>query len=128
MRTGIFDMTTHKHAWRALLAAGLFTFAQFAFAHAYPKVQQPGPGAKVSAPQEVTILFTEDLEPTFSSIWVTTEAGTQVNVHKSTIDLDDKKTMRVSLPHLDSGVYTVQWKAFAADGHRTQGHYNFTVK
>ncbi|MGN6665976.1 MAG: copper resistance protein CopC, partial [Trinickia sp.] len=26
------------------------------------------------------------------------------------------------------GVYTVHWTAVAFDGHRTQGHYAFTVK
>jgi copper resistance protein C len=121
-------MTTKTSASRGLIAAALLVCAQFAFAHAIPKIQQPGPGAKVSSPQEVTIQFTEALEPTFTSMIVTTESGTQVTTHKSTIDLDDKKTMRVSLPDLQPGVYTVQWKAFAADGHRTQGHYNFTVK
>jgi methionine-rich copper-binding protein CopC len=36
--------------------------------------------------------------------------------------------MSVALPDLAPGVYKVQWTAVAADGHRTQGHYNFTVK
>nr|WP_050452219.1 copper resistance protein CopC [Candidatus Burkholderia verschuerenii] len=121
-------MKTSTLATRGLLAAVLLAAAQLASAHAIPKVQQPGPGAKVSAPHEVTIEFTEALEPTFSAMYVTTESGTQVTTHKSTIDLDDKKMMRVSLPDLQPGVYTVQWKAFAADGHRTQGHYNFTIK
>jgi copper resistance protein C len=121
-------MNTRSLASRGALAAALLAVAQLASAHAYPKVQQPGPGAKVDAPHEVVIEFTEALEPTFSSMVVTTESGTQVTTHKSTIDLDDNRHMRVSLPTLQAGVYTVQWKAFAADGHRTQGHYNFTVK
>jgi copper resistance protein C len=119
----------NKHtAWRGALAAALVIAAQSAFAHAIPKLQQPGPGATVSAPKEVSIEFGEALEPTFSSMWVTTVAGTQVNKEKSSVDASDKKHMSVPLEHLDPGVYTVQWKAFAADGHRTQGHYNFTVK
>ncbi len=122
-------MNKRTLASRGAQAVALLVVAQIAFAHAIPKIQQPGPGATVAAPKEVEIEFTESLEPTFSSMYVTTEAGTQVTTHKSTIDLDDKKHMRVALPDLQpGGVYTVQWKAFAADGHRTQGHYNFTVK
>lgn len=121
-------MKTHTQLSRAALAAALIGFTQLASAHAIPKIQQPGPGAKVSAPSEAEIEFTEELEPTFSSMYVITEKGTQVNAQKSTIDSDDKKHMRVSLPPLQPGVYTVQWKAFAADGHCTQDHYNFTVK
>ncbi|QCP51984.1 copper resistance protein CopC [Trinickia violacea] len=30
--------------------------------------------------------------------------------------------------HQAPGVYTISWVAVAADGHRTQGHYSFTVK
>jgi copper resistance protein C len=117
-----------KTAWRGALAAALVVSAQGAFAHAFPKIQQPGPGGTVTAPKEVSIEFGEALEPTFSSLWVTTVSGTQVNQEKSSVDANDKKHMSVPLGHLDPGVYTVQWKAFAADGHRTQGHYNFTVK
>lgn len=70
----------------------------------------------------------KDWSRTFSSIIVTTDAGTQVSKEKSSVDANDKKHMSVALPPLDPGVYTVQWKAFAANGHHTQGHYNFTVK
>jgi copper resistance protein C len=117
-----------KSVWRSALAAALIVSSHAAFAHAIPKIQQPGPGATVSAPGEVSIEFGEALEPTFSSLIVTTQSGTQVSREKSSVDSNDKKHMSVPLGHLDPGVYTVQWKAFAADGHRTQGHYNFTVK
>lgn len=70
------DMKTSSFARRGLIAAALMAAAPLAFAHAYPKVQQPGPGTKVSAPHKVTIEFTEALEPTFSSMYVTTESGT----------------------------------------------------
>lgn len=113
---------------RGALALAFIGAAQFAFAHALPKVQQPGPGATVSAPREVAIDFGEALEPTFSKLIVTNAQGTQVNTEKSVVDASDKKHMSVALPTLAPGVYKVQWTAVAADGHRTQGHYNFTVK
>lgn len=115
-------------ALRGALACALIATTSLAFAHALPKLQQPGPGATVSAPHEVSIEFGEALEPTFSKMIVTTEKGTQVNTEKSVVDDKDKKHMSVALGALQPGVYTVQWTAVAADGHRTQGHYNFTVK
>jgi methionine-rich copper-binding protein CopC len=113
---------------RSALALAFIGAGQFAFAHALPKMQQPGPGATVSAPHEVAIDFGEALEPTFSKLIVTNAQGTQVNTEKSAVDASDKKHMSVALPNLAPGVYKVQWTAVAADGHRTQGHYNFTVK
>jgi methionine-rich copper-binding protein CopC len=113
---------------RGALALAFFGSTQLALAHALPKVQQPGPGATVSAPHEVAIDFGEALEPTFSKLIVTNAQGTQINTAKSAVDASDKKHMSVALPDLAPGVYKVQWTAVAADGHRTQGHYNFTVK
>ncbi|MDR5738520.1 copper resistance protein CopC [Caballeronia sp. LZ016] len=119
---------TIQSGLRGMLAFALIASAQVAFAHALPKLQQPGPGATVSAPHEVSIVFGEALEPTFSSMLVTNAQGTQVNTAKSVVDTNDKKHMSVALGDLPPGVYNVQWTAVAADGHRTQGHYNFTVK
>ncbi|WP_250512964.1 copper resistance protein CopC [Caballeronia sp. INDeC2] len=113
---------------RRALALVLAGSAQLACAHALPKLQQPGPGATVSAPHDVAIDFGEALEPTFSKLIVTNAQGTQVNTANSTVDASDKKHISVALPDLAPGVYKVQWTAVAADGHRTQGHYNFTVK
>ena len=36
--------------------------------------------------------------------------------------------MQVALTNLTAGTYTVAWIAVASDGHRTQGHYAFTLK
>ncbi|WP_244848556.1 copper resistance protein CopC [Caballeronia sp. SL2Y3] len=119
---------TFQSALRSVLAFALAASTQLALAHALPKLQQPGPGATVSAPHEVSIEFGERIEPTFSSLLVTDAHGTQVNTAKSAVDANDKKHMSVALGDLAPGVYTVQWTAVAADGHRTQSHYNFTVK
>ncbi|WP_244813588.1 copper resistance protein CopC [Caballeronia sp. Lep1P3] len=119
---------TFPSALRGALAFALVAATQLAHAHALPKQQQPGPGATVSAPHEASIEFGEALEPAFSSMLVTDARGTQVNTAKSVVDNGDKKHMSVALGDLAPGVYKVQWTAVAADGHRTQGHYNFTVK
>jgi hypothetical protein len=103
--------------------------AQSAFAHAHPKQRTPAAGATVGADQkQVSIEFDDALEPAFSSLKVTDANGKSAITGKSSVDANDKKHMTVALDALKPGVYTVSWVAVAADGHRTQGHYTFTVK
>jgi methionine-rich copper-binding protein CopC len=114
---------------RALLAGFTLACAQLAYAHAYPQHQVPGAGATVGASQkDVSIDFDEGLEPAFSSIAVTDAQGKSVTGAKAAVDPANKKHMSVALNALSPGEYTVAWVAVADDGHRTQGHYTFTVK
>jgi methionine-rich copper-binding protein CopC len=114
---------------RSLIAAAALASTQLAHAHAYPQHQEPAAGATVSTSQkEVAIEFDDGLEPAFSSIAVTDAQGKPVTSAKSVVDPADKKHMSVALNALTPGVYLVAWIAVADDGHRTQGHYKFTVK
>jgi methionine-rich copper-binding protein CopC len=114
---------------RTLIASAALASAQLAQAHAYPQHQVPAAGATVSTSQnEVSIEFDDGLEPAFSSIAVTDAQGKPVTSAKSVVDSADKKHMSVALNALTPGVYSVAWVAVAEDGHRTQGHYSFTVK
>ncbi|MEA3093976.1 MAG: copper resistance protein [Caballeronia sp.] len=114
---------------RTLITCAALASAQLAHAHAYPQHQEPGAGATVSTSQkEVAIEFDDGLEPAFSSIAVTDAQGKPVTRAKSAVDPADKKHMSVALNALTPGVYSVAWIAVADDGHRTQGHYSFTVK
>ncbi|WP_043203505.1 copper resistance CopC family protein [Paraburkholderia acidipaludis] len=116
-------------AARATVAALFVAACQLAYAHAYPKHQEPSAGATVPTTQkDVAIEFDDALEPAFSSIAVTDAQGKSVTSGKSAVDASDNKHMSVGLDALTPGVYTVAWVAVAADGHRTQGHYSFTVK
>jgi copper resistance protein C len=116
-------------AARATVAALFIAACQLAHAHAYPKHQSPSAGATVTADQkEVAIDFDDGLEPAFSSITVTDAQGKAVTSGKAQVDASNKKHMSVGLNALTPGVYTVAWVAVADDGHRTQGHYTFTVK
>jgi methionine-rich copper-binding protein CopC len=113
---------------RGLVAAFALVLAQFAYAHAHPKQQTPAAGATVAAPHEVAIVFDDALEPAFSSIDVTDAHGQSVAAAKSAVDAANHKRMTVALRDLAPGPYSVAWIALAADGHRTQGRYTFTVK
>ena len=117
--------TTARAAVAALLIAG----CQLAHAHAYPTHQAPGAGSTVPPSlKHVAIDFDDGLEPAFSSITVSDAQGSAVTSGKAVVDPSNKKHMSVALNPLTPGVHTVSWVAVAADGHRTQGHYTFTVK
>lgn len=114
---------------RVLIGFLAMSIAQLAFAHAYPTHEMPGAGATVStSQQEVAIDFDDGLEPAFSSITVTDAQGKSITKGKAVVDSKNAKHMSIALNTLTPGTYTVAWIAVATDGHRTQGHYAFSVK
>ncbi|WP_027803819.1 copper resistance CopC family protein [Paraburkholderia dilworthii] len=121
-------MKLHTNA-RAAIAALLIAGCDLAQAHAYPTHEAPAAGATVTTSQkDVAIDFDDGLEPAFSSIAVTDSRGKSVTSGKAAFDPSNSKHMSVGLNPLVPGAYTVSWVAVANDGHRTQGHYMFTVK
>jgi copper resistance protein C len=88
--------------------------------HATPLV-----GSTVSAaPHEVSLSFTQNLEPAFSSVTVTDASGAQVSQGKAQIS---GNTMRVGLKALGPGSYRVRWHALSVDAHTTEGSFTFHV-
>ena len=99
-----------------------------AFAHAHLVRATPAEGGTVkSAPNEVTLKFNEKLESAFSSAVVRDSAGKQVDKADAHVDKADRTVVRVSLPPLDPGVYTVEWKAMSSDTHKINGNFTFRV-
>jgi methionine-rich copper-binding protein CopC len=112
----------------SIAAVGAFA-ASTAFAHVFPKKEEPGAGASVESPSSVRIVFSGSLEPDFSSLTVTDASGKQVNSAKAQVDANHPGVIAVALPKsLPAGRYTVHLAAVASDGHRTQGDYSFNVK
>ena len=100
-----------------------------AFAHAFPVREMPRPGAVLAtAPPRVVITFTEDVNARFSGITVRTSGGARVDNRDPVRDRRDHKVLSIGVRRpITPGTYVVQWHALAMDGHRTQGHYDFTV-
>jgi len=99
-----------------------------AFAHAHLVRATPAEGGTVkSAPNEVTLKFNEKLESAFSSAVVRDSGGKQVDKADAHVDKADRTIVRVSLPPLDPGVYTVEWKAMSSDTHKINGNFTFRV-
>ena len=99
-----------------------------AFAHAHLVRATPAEGGTVkSAPNEVTLKFNEKLEPAFSSAVIRDSAGKQVDRADAHVDTVDRTVVRVSLPPLDPGIYTVEWRAMSSDTHKINGNFTFRV-
>jgi methionine-rich copper-binding protein CopC len=93
-------------------------------AHAMLDHASPAVGSTVStSPGQVTLYFTEQLEPKFSGAEVRKGAGNRVDRGVSV----SGKVMRVSVSSLATGTYTVTWHALSVDTHKTQGSFSFTV-
>jgi copper resistance protein C len=99
-----------------------------AVAHAFLDHALPAVGATVAqAPTEVTLWFTQALEPAFTGCVVTNAAGQRVDTGRVTIDAKDPQELHVPLTALPPGDYKVSWHALSVDTHRTVGDFNFTV-
>ena len=118
-----------RPALRALtFGAAALVMTSTAFAHAHLVSSEPAANAEVATATEVTIHFTEPLEPAFSRIELSDASGKPAAPTASQVDQSDAKVMHLALPQLTAGRYAVHWVAVATDGHRTQGNFAFIVK
>ena len=115
-----------KHL-NALIACALALAPVPALAHAHLDHTQPAAGSTVAAPQEVSLFFSEAVEPRFSSIVVQDAKGTAMQTGKAEVAADNSANLKVRLKPLAPGVYKVIWKILSVDTHRTQGSFSFTV-
>ncbi len=98
-------------------------------AHAHLRTATPASGGIVQAsPPEVAITFTEGVEPRFSTIEVHDAAGKRVDKDDVRTTPADNKVLRVGVPQLAPGTYTVTWRVTAVDTHRTEGTFQFTIR
>ena len=96
-----------------------------ATAHAFLDHAEPRVGNSVAtAPREVRLWFTQKLEPAFSTVSVTDEAGQRVDTGKARVSGD---TMAISLRQIHSGTYRVIWRVLSVDTHTTDGNFTFKV-
>jgi methionine-rich copper-binding protein CopC len=104
------------------LAAAASTAAQ---AHAFLDHASPLVGSTVpTAPHEVALTFTQNLEPAFSTVEVVDGSGARVDQGKAQVGAN---TMRVGLKTLAPGTYRVRWHALSVDTHTTEGSFTFHV-
>lgn len=114
-----------------LIWAALFVVCwhpQPALAHAHLDHSVPPPGAKVTeAPKEVSLWFTEALEPKFSTIEVRDANGAPMQTGAAQLASDNTAQLHIPLKPLPPGTYKVIWRVLSVDTHRTQGSFTFRV-
>src|SRR6202023_2215917 len=94
-----------------------------AAAHAFLDHAEPRVGNKVAtAPREVTLWFTQKLEPAFST--VTDSAGQRIDTGKPRVSGNQ---MSISLRPGGTGTYHVTWHVLSVDTHTTDGNFTFQV-
>jgi copper resistance protein C len=110
----------------SLIATLLLVLASGAAqAHAFLDHAEPRVGNKVaSPPHEVTLWFTQKLEPAFSSITVTNASGQRVDTGKARVSGNQ---MSVLLRGGGNGTYHVNWHVLSVDTHTTEGNFTFQV-
>ena len=98
-------------------------------AHAFLDHASPPVGSSVPAsPPIVTLWFTQDLEPAFSSVTVTNEAGQRVDLGKAQIPQGSPAELQIGLKPLAGGIYLVSWHVVSVDTHPTEGTFTFEIK
>lgn len=120
---------SQKYVLSALFAVTAAASHTSVWAHAALQSATPAKGAEITgAPKEVTLHFNEKLEAAFSTGKVVDSTGKDVSTEKAALDGADPTVMKIALPSLAPGKYTVQFTAVGHDGHRRKGDYSFTVK
>jgi copper resistance protein C len=108
--------------------AATLALAAPASAHAFLDHAEPPVGSSMQeAPRQLSLWFTEDLEPAFSGVTITDAQGHAVNAGKTQVDSHNRRLMHVPLKVLGPGSYRVNWHVLSVDTHRTQGNYSLTV-
>ncbi len=112
----------------SLSFAALLVLSGAACAHAMLESASPPVGGAVASPSQISITFSEGVEPKFSGIAVSGPGGA-VPLGKAATAPGDNKVLVVKVGKtLAPGSYTVKWHAVSVDTHRSQGHFDFTVK
>jgi methionine-rich copper-binding protein CopC len=98
-----------------------------ASAHAFLKTATPAVGSTVQvSPAQVSIQFTEAIEPSFSTIAVEDPSGAGVTTGPAHLDGENTK-FAVGLKPLQPGTFKVMWHVTAIDTHKTEGSFTFTL-
>lgn len=105
-------------------------------AHVQLAASTPAAGAEAKAPKQITLTFSQPVDPATAaaSIVMTAMPGVanhgEMQIRNFTANWSDEgKTMTLALRKaLPAGTYEVRWQAAAADGHGMSGTLIFDVK
>lgn len=101
-------------------------FAMPAFAHAQLDATSPEASSVLkSSPKIIEVSFSETVDQSFGSLRLFDSTGERITTSKP--KKVDEKTIAVSPPNLNDGIYLVAWSAVSADSHPIRGAFTFSV-
>jgi copper transport protein len=116
-----------KHALLLLIPLAVWLASGQAFAHSSLVKAVPAPDSRLDQPPaQIELTFNERLERELYDIRVFDRNGRSVADGKAKMS-EDRREIRLPLPKLADGIYTVSYKILSADGHPVSGSYVITV-
>ncbi|RXZ83171.1 hypothetical protein EBB07_07545 [Paenibacillaceae bacterium] len=87
----------------------------------------PAPDSRLeTAPQEIVLTFNERLENKGFAVQIYDRKGMPAAKGPAALDAS-RNTMRLALPPLEDGSYTITYRLLSADGHPIRASYVFTI-
>ncbi|QYR22915.1 copper resistance protein CopC/CopD [Paenibacillus sp. sptzw28] len=110
-----------------ILCMALFGMPKTADAHALLEQSVPEPNTRLDgSPPAVELTFNESIESQVGSLEVLDSKSHSVTANEP-VASTDHKSLKLLLPKLGEGVYTVSYQIISADGHPVSGSYVFVV-
>ena len=115
--------------WLAPLLAGWALSAGVSLGHSgLQRAEPPVESTLKRPPEEVKLYFSERLVAAYSTVRVEDGQGARVDRDDSRVDRSNPRLMRVTLPPLAPGTYTVIWRVLSVDSHITEGRFALRIE
>jgi len=113
--------------WLAALLVALLAAGGRVDAHAVLERSAPAPGERLEAgPGEIRLEFNEPVDAAIGFLRVLGSKSGKVAEGAPAVEAGGR-TLRLALPELGEGLYTVTYRVLSADGHPVEGSYVFVV-
>jgi copper transport protein len=112
----------------ALVTAAALALPAAAWAHAaLLKTVPAATGTVNTPPRQVSLTYSEPVEPRFAIVSVTDAGGHQQTAGPPRRSPTDPNTLVVPLKNIAEGWYLVYWRVISVDGHPVRGAFEFAV-